>query len=312
MRILIAYDGSEPADVAIDDLCRAGLPDEADAVIASVAEVWLPPAVEEQNNTLEVEPPMPTPKAVRQMWARGELLVQQAKELAEKASKRVRHNFPNWKVECRAVSGSPAWEILKLDEELKPELIVVGSHGHSRLGSFVLGSVSQKILTEAKCSVRIGRGTTLVGDPPQRILIGVDGSATSFAAVKQVATRQWLEGAQVRAAVIYDEIHPTLVGSVIPAVTDEVSELNESQQEWATEIARKAVAILEDANLNAEAIVEPGDPKHALVEHAETWEADCVFVGSTGITSSVERLLLGSVSAAVAARAKCSVEVVRG
>lgn len=47
-----------------------------------------------------------------------------------------------------------------------------------------------------------------------------------------------------------------------------------------------------------------------LVEEAETWNADCVFVGAKG-TRGIERLLLGSVSSAVAARAHCSVEVVR-
>ena len=42
MKVLIAYDGSESADTAIDGLRRAGLPTEADALVASVAEVWLP------------------------------------------------------------------------------------------------------------------------------------------------------------------------------------------------------------------------------------------------------------------------------
>ena len=40
MRILIGYDGSEYADAAIDDLCRAGLPREATAVVLSVIESW--------------------------------------------------------------------------------------------------------------------------------------------------------------------------------------------------------------------------------------------------------------------------------
>lgn len=43
---------------------------------------------------------------------------------------------------------------------------------------------------------------------------------------------------------------------------------------------------------------------------ADTWGADCIFVGAKG-TRGIDRLLLGSVSSAVAARARCSVEVVR-
>jgi nucleotide-binding universal stress UspA family protein len=54
-----------------------------------------------------------------------------------------------------------------------------------------------------------------------------------------------------------------------------------------------------------------GDPKHVLVEEAERWGADCIFVVSTGFSSRVERFLIGSVSSAVAARAHCSIQVVR-
>ena len=36
MKILLGYDGSESADAALHDLKRAGLPDEAEALIVSV------------------------------------------------------------------------------------------------------------------------------------------------------------------------------------------------------------------------------------------------------------------------------------
>jgi hypothetical protein len=42
VKVLIAYDGSESAHTAIDGLRRTGLPSEADALVVSVAEVWLP------------------------------------------------------------------------------------------------------------------------------------------------------------------------------------------------------------------------------------------------------------------------------
>lgn len=46
MKILIAYDGSDSADTAIDGLQRAGLPTEnVEALVVSVGEVWLPPPV---------------------------------------------------------------------------------------------------------------------------------------------------------------------------------------------------------------------------------------------------------------------------
>ena len=58
-------------------------------------------------------------------------------------------------------------------------------------------------------------------------------------------------------------------------------------------------------------IVKEGDAKRVLVEEAKDLGVDCIFVGSTGFSNRLERFLLGSVSAAVANRAECSVEVVR-
>ena len=63
--------------------------------------------------------------------------------------------------------------------------------------------------------------------------------------------------------------------------------------------------------LNVSSVILQGDPKHALVAEAEKRGADSIFVGSTGFSNRFERFLLGSVSAAIAARAHCSVEVVR-
>jgi len=42
-RILIAYDGSETADAALDDLTHAGFPPDAEVQILSIAE-WFSPA----------------------------------------------------------------------------------------------------------------------------------------------------------------------------------------------------------------------------------------------------------------------------
>lgn len=312
MRILIAYDRSEGADLAIDDLCRAGLPEKANALIVSVAEVWLPPPDDDQQaENGEVEPLPAPPAIVRQMWARRELMVQHAKEMAERASRRVRHNFPDWSVQPEAVSGSPGWEILRLDAEWRPDLIVVGSYGHSAISRLVLGSVSQRVLTEARCSVRVGRGKTLVGEPRQRIVIGVDGSANSLAAVKEVATRRWLVESEAHIVVAHGPLTTTMIGGLAPSIAEAVQEINDSELAWAAQIAEKAAEGLRNADLAVSTIIEAGDPKRVLVSHAEDWGADSIFVGSTGVSSPVRKLLLGSVSAAVAARAQCAVEVVR-
>jgi nucleotide-binding universal stress UspA family protein len=62
--------------------------------------------------------------------------------------------------------------------------------------------------------------------------------------------------------------------------------------------------------LQVSTLVKQEDPKQLLCEEAERWGADCIFVGAKGV-GRLERLLIGSVSSAVAARAHCSVEVIR-
>jgi nucleotide-binding universal stress UspA family protein len=80
--------------------------------------------------------------------------------------------------------------------------------------------------------------------------------------------------------------------------------------DWARQAVEAVVAELRAAGLTAFPLVEDADPKSLLVDEAQRWAADCIFVGAKG-HSRVEKLLLGSVSASVAARAPCSVEVVR-
>ena len=49
MKILIGYDGSECADAALQDLRRAGLPSEADVLVMTVADVFLPPPIKKED-----------------------------------------------------------------------------------------------------------------------------------------------------------------------------------------------------------------------------------------------------------------------
>jgi len=209
------------------------------------------------------------------------------------------------------MSGSPAFELLNRAEEWKPDLIIVGSTGHTALGKFVLGSVSQKVLTEAQTSVRVGRSPAGSGASAERIVVGVDGSPGSQVAVKVVAARMWSPGSEVRVVVAYDPIMDVGI-SLMPPGIDELIEAERTQaEEFAAEAVKELRAGLADKSVTVSYVVEPGDPKRVLVSHAEEFGADCIFTGAAGFSNRLERFILGSVSAAVASRAHCSVEVSR-
>jgi Universal stress protein family len=97
--------------------------------------------------------------------------------------------FSGWTVSHEAASGSPAFELLNRAGQWEPQLIGAGSRGHTALGRFVLGSVSQKVLTEARTSVRVARRATGAGASAERVVLGFDGSPGAKAAVRAVAAR---------------------------------------------------------------------------------------------------------------------------
>ena len=305
MKVLMAYDGSSCADIALNDLQLAGLSQEAEVLLLSVAEVFLPP-----SSPTPVFP-APVPPAVQRAWAQATHAVEEAHTLALQARTRLLKSFPAWDVYAEACADSPAWAIIKKAETWQPDLIVVGSHGRSALGRFVLGSVSQKVLTEAHCSVRIGRQRHQAATGPLHLLIGMDGSPDAAAVVQAVAARAWPTDSAVRLVTALDaRMCTALAFTRVPGETgNAVQDADESV--WMARTVDPMAELLRTRGLNVSSVITEGDPKRVLLDEAEQWEADCLFVGARGL-SRVERFLLGSVSAAVAARAHCSVEVVRG
>ena len=57
----------------------------------------------------------------------------------------------------KVVEGKPANMILREIEKEKIDLVVMGSHGYGAISGAILGSVSQRVLHGAKCSVLIAR-----------------------------------------------------------------------------------------------------------------------------------------------------------
>jgi nucleotide-binding universal stress UspA family protein len=285
MKILFAYDGSECADAALGDLMRAGLPLEAQITVLSVAENWLPPPA-----SLEL--------------LEGVNKVQEFKVLANRAAVRLFELNPDWEVKTEVLIGSPATLIIEKAREA--DLIVVGSHGRTALGRFFFGSVSQKILHEAHCSVRIARRQKQDPEAPVRIIIGIDGSRYANEAVRGVASRNWPKGSEVRLVNGMWSLPAAAPDHTLKPIADWITRENARVKE----AIDSAFTTLRLAGLRTSVLVRDEEPKGLLCSEAEEWDADSIFIGSRGL-SGIERVLMGSVSSGVAARARCSVEVIR-
>jgi nucleotide-binding universal stress UspA family protein len=279
-KLLIAYDGSDCADAGLHDLKRAGLPKDVQAVVMSVAPlVFLPPDDQLPDDEV-VSPGAAAMVAAMQGEAREALT--HARVTAEQGADRVRRDFPAWTVSWRAEGDSPAWSVIKTAASLQSDLIVIGAHRHSSVGGrLIMGSVSQRVLYDADCTVRLARCASQQHEGPVRIVVGFDGSAESDLAVEAVASRSWPEETEVR---------------VVTA--GETIALGEHQGK------------LRAAGLMASEVIKHGDPAQVLIQEAEQWNADSIFVGTRNL-HGLRHWLHGSVASAVAAHAECSVEVVR-
>ncbi len=284
MKILISYDGSESSDAALQDLRLAGLPSICEAVVMTVCESWLPPPAAAEILEPGGEPPHPSNR-------------EDAATIAARGCKQLQVIFPGWSVRSVSQTGSAPSQVLEYADAWEPHLIVVGSHGLTRVEQLLLGSVSQRILTEARSSVRVARGRLGEIARPVRLVVAFDDSEGSWEAVEAVAARTWPKGSDVR-------LVTSLYGAV-PPEAERVTALNHLETAQMTAAAR-----LESAGLECVRVMGETDPKRLIREHALIANADCVFIGSRGF-GRLKRLLLGSVAAAVASRAHCSVEVVR-
>jgi len=251
------------------------------------------------------------PADLKRVYAKGCAAAKQALSSAERARESVKTNFPHWDVSADSACGSPAWELVFKADQWKPDLVVVGSHGRTALGRFVLGSVSQRVLTEARCSVRIARGRVEEPDSPVRIIVGIDGSPGSEEAVRAVAARTWPPNSEVKLIIVDDPLVPAIVGDIIPPLAETIEESHAEDRVQAEKMLAQSAAMLSETEIKVTTEIRQGDPKKELPQAAEDWGADCIFVGSAGFSNRLERFVLGSISAAVAARAHCSVEVVR-
>lgn len=309
MKILIGYDGSRSADAALDDLQKAGLPDDSEVKVISVAEVWMPPP--ENDGTLKEYSPEAKAEWLKKYNGVAQKAIVEAEVLSRHAKERINIKFPEWKVSFEAGYGSPAQGILAHADEFKPDLIVVGSQGKSAISRILLGSISSKIISEANCSVRVARGRIEVDPVPVRIIIGYDGSPGANAAVQAVVGRKWREYGEFRLVSATNSLVPPEIGRFVPPLPNLFEKEIKSERDWVEKLAENALLKLKNAGLKADLSVETGNPKQVLIEVAEKWGADCIFVGSHSFSNKLERFLIGSTSLAVAERAHCSVEVVR-
>lgn len=208
-------------------------------------------------------------------------------------------------------AGLPKKAIVEYAKNWGANLIMIGFHRSNAVSRFLLGSVAHAVLRTAPCSIEIVRPSTR-GVPASsngmKILVGTDGSNCSENAIRELTRRPWPKESLVKVISVREPIAPESAMAFDPELMEEVTERERRRAEDALTSARQ---MLGSAGSKLCDSSEPlfGDPRSVLLDEAKSWGADLVVVGSHGM-HGLDRVLLGSVSEAVAMHAHCSVQVI--
>ncbi|HKY72049.1 MAG TPA: universal stress protein [Nitrospira sp.] len=219
-------------------------------------------------------------------------------ESLERASTMLPDDIPKPNRLCEF--GKPARFLLDTASSVSADLIVVGTHDHSRVAELVLTSVSHRVLLHAMQPTLLVKGRA---KQIRRVLIAIEGRTDGM------KTCDWLIRHPFRMPV------DAMILTALPILHVLEESPAAAFATWSEEITRQAEETVRACaqRLPAPAFttstrVMKGDPAPVVSDVSR--EFDLVIVGSHG-REGLDRFLLGSVSHAIVHHVACPVLVVR-
>jgi len=289
MRVLFATDGSKDARAAAAYLKELPLPPAT--TVRIVVAVTLP--------GFSLEEP-----AIREF---KRSVLEEAHDLADEArAVLVRRELS---VETDVVVGDPRAEIVRLADEWRADLIVLGARGLGRIKRLLLGSVSLAVARHASCPVLVVKGR------PRKltsVLVAMDGSEDSFRAARFLQSLVLPRRTKVRLLSVVEPLrYPTTApGAVRGQLLRMIKEVEAERRGELDKVLERAAAQLDDKLTRVTRSTPTGAPADEIMAAANDYDTDLVVVGARG-RGGMARLLLGSVSEKVLRDARCPVLIVK-
>ena len=145
MKILVAYDGSDSSKKAIELIGKMAKNDD-EVILLTV----IPAELLSSTFTKMLLPTIDLSSV-----AKDSSFKERAEETLKEAAKKIENKVA--KVETMVETGDPADEILVTAKNKACDLIVVGYKGYGKEGRFLIGSVTDKVVRHAYCSVMVVR-----------------------------------------------------------------------------------------------------------------------------------------------------------
>ncbi|GAA3232517.1 universal stress protein [Pseudonocardia petroleophila] len=231
---------------------------------------------------------------------RRDIMLEHARrDLAAAEAVAVEH-APGLAVERELVVGYPIGVLVT--ESRRADLVVVGDRGLSRIGGLLLGSVAMALAAHGACPVVVVRGAGQELPASAPVVVGIDGSPVSEAALAFAYEEASLRGAPLVAVHTWmDLVADPVIAPLLDWEAIEVDErvvLGERLAGWAEKYP----------DVPVRRVVTRDGPAHALLKEAVG--ARLLVVGSRG-RGGFAGIVLGSVGHALLHRSPCPVAVVR-
>jgi nucleotide-binding universal stress UspA family protein len=203
-------------------------------------------------------------------------------------------------------------EILEAADQMKPDLIVMGTHGRSGFQHVMLGSVAEKVLHKARYPVltvpRKAPEAVSAGPVPfARILCGIDFSDCSVAALRHAVALASEAGARLDVLSVVQLIPMYETMSAVPLYYPGLL------GDLKADIWKRLNSVVVDVapEIPVECIVTVGSPHREIVRMADERKTDLIVLGAHS-HGAIDHMLFGATTNHVVRAARCPVLTIRG
>lgn len=194
----------------------------------------------------------------------------------------------------------PASFILDSAATVKADLIVMGTHDHSRVKEVFIGSVSHRVLLHATVPTLIVKGKARL---IARVLLAVEGGEDATRLQTWLTSHPFKNPVAVTILSVIPPLH-----LMDPHVRVKLEGLSEQNTRDAEQVVSDTARALTGPHFTVSTDVRSGDPVSTVCEVGQAH--DLIVVSSHG-RKGLSRFVLGSVSHGIVHRAGCSILVVR-
>lgn len=216
---------------------------------------------------------------------------------------------PNITFETAVIDGDEASVIVDMAAQQEVDLIVMSTHGRSGFSRWMLGSVTERVLSFAPCPVLVIRDDT----PLQHTLITLDGSQLAESAIGPGVEVAAQLGSKLTLLTVElaEELDPAFVAEL-----DRIESglgthaVHDFYNRTQTYLRRMAQRIERISGQTAEIAPQKGHIVNTILDFIESEGVDLVVMATHG-RSGLQRWLYGSTTAKVMRSAKCAMLIVR-